>query len=111
MSKTQKIWMWIFIAMFALPEILFITSPALLMSILGKSFTNINSLVVNYDFFLAYPIYLLIIIATEFIGVAGLAVFSARLKKKIALILSGILLLWLLFIFAVVYITGFSMNW
>ena len=102
--------MWISVAMFALPEILFFTTPALLMSILGKSFTEISSLLVSYKFFLSYPLFLLFITAVEWVGVMGLLILSIKFNKKVFAILSGILLLWLFFVFGLVYIAGFSIN-
>ena len=110
MTKTQKIWLWIFIAMFALPEILFLTTPALLMSISGKSFSGISSLIINYKFFLDHPLYLLFIIAIEWIGALGIFVFNINFNKNLLAVLFGIILMWLLFVFGIVYITGFSMN-
>ena len=110
MTKLQKVWMWLSLAMFLVPEVLFFTTPALLMSFSGESFSQISSLVINYKFFLNYPIYLLIVIVVEFLGVLGLFLLSIKSNKILTTILSFAILLWLIFIFAIVYITGFSMS-
>jgi len=110
MTKTQKIWLWIFGLMFVVPEILFITTPALIMSIAGKSFSEISSFVINYSSFLKYPLLLLLIVVVEWIGVFGLFVLSIKINKKLLAILFGVILLWLFFIFVIVYVTGFSMS-
>jgi hypothetical protein len=110
MSKAQKIWLWIFIAMFAIPELLFFTTINLVMSFLGRSFLNLSSLVVNYEVFFQHPYYLLSILAVEWIGMAGLIAFSFKKQKIIIALLSLIILLWLSFAFCVVYVTGVSMN-
>ena len=110
MTRTQKIWMWIFIAMFAIPEILFLTTPALVSSFSGKSFSEISSLIVNYKFFLNNPLYLLFIVAIEWVGVLGALVLSIKSNKTVLSVLLGTILLWLFLAFGLVYITGFSMN-
>jgi hypothetical protein len=110
MSKVEKIWLWISVAMFAIPEILFFTSSALITSINGGNLYEFSSLVVNYKFFVRYPIYLLVIIVIEFLGILSLLVFSAKKKKILLAILLLLVLIWLFFIFAIVYVTGIKMS-
>lgn len=110
MSKVEKIWLWISLAMFLVPEVLFFTSPALMMSINGKSFSEINSLIIKYDIFFDYPIYLLVIIAIEFLGILSLLILNIKNKKTLFIILFSVILIWLFFAFALVYVTGIMMN-
>lgn len=110
MTKIQKIWLWIFIAMFALPEILFFTTPIMILDFSGKSFSDLSSLFINYSIFFNQPIFLLIIIAVEWIGILGLLMLGLRLNKKLFATLLLIILLWLSFIFSVIYVTGISMG-
>ena len=105
----KKIWLWIFVAMFAVPEILFFTTPVLVESISGKSFLNLSSLVINYGIFLRRPLYLLFIIAIEWIGIFGLLMTAIKRKKLLAII-PFVILVWLSFIFCIVYVTGVSMG-
>ena len=110
LSKIQKIWMWIFIAMFALPEILFFTTPSLMQSILGESFLKLSSPLINYSVFFAHPYYLLIIIFVEWLGILGLSILIIKSGKKILVIVPFLILIWLSFIFCLFYVTGISMN-
>jgi len=103
-SRREKIWLWISLAMFLVPEILFSTSPALWMSLNGKSFSEINSLLINYRVFWDHPMYSLIIIAIEFIGVFILFILSIKKRKILLAILLCAILAWLFFIFVVGYI-------
>jgi len=111
MSGKQKVWMWIFLAMFLIPEILFFTTPAMIMALAGKKFNEISSLFINYSFFLSNPLYLLTIIAVEFFGILSLLILSKKSKKYSLVTFLGIILLWLIFIFLITYVTGFSMGW
>lgn len=111
LSKTQKIWLWVSGAMFLIPEILFFTTPLLIQSLSGKSFLNLSSLFINYAIFFAHPLYLLLIIFFEWIGVLGLIILSIKLNKKILTTLSLIVLLWLSYAFCIVYITSISMGY
>lgn len=106
LSKVQKIWLWIFGAMFVVPEVLFFTTPMLIRAIYGESFYNLSSFIVNYRIFFSYPFYLLTIISIEILGVFGSLIISIRSNKKIISILLGIILFWLLFIFLLVYATS-----
>lgn len=110
MSKMQKGLLWLFGAMFLVPEILFFTTPSLISSLNGKSFLAISSLIVNYKIFFSHPFYLLTIIVVEWIGILGLFILCIRTNKKIIAILPFIVLLWLSFIFMIVYVTGVSMG-
>ena len=99
MTKMQKVWMWVFIAMFAVPEILFLTTPLSILSFTNNfSAMNINPPIyylVNSQFFTDQPIYLLLVIAIEWVGVLGLLLIGVKSKKRIPTILLGIVLLWL----------------
>jgi hypothetical protein len=76
MSKTEKIWMWIFIAMFAVPEILW----GNLIKVFGIYFFPIYK---NIQFFIDTPSLAFLVIAIEIIGVSG--VFYIINKKQVGL--------------------------
>jgi hypothetical protein len=99
MTKIQKTWMWVFIAMFALPEILFFNTPLALISLSSNfSASDINPpiyFLINPQFFIDYPVFSLLVMIIEWLGVLGLFVISIKFSKKIPAILLGIILLWL----------------
>ena len=105
-ASGQKIWMWIFIAMFAIPEILFSIILSSIINYHGKDFLTLSSLFVNGRFFINNPFYFFITIIIEMIGVLGLLVISVKTKKIIFIILLGIILLWLLLIFFLGYVSN-----
>jgi len=110
MKKLSKIWLWIFLAMFIVPEILFFTTVSLIRSIAGESFFSVSSLIINYGVFFDNPFYLILIIALEWIGILGLLILCIKSRKKVLSVLLSVILVWLSYVFCVVYVTGFSMN-
>ncbi len=114
MNKTTKTWLWIFIAMFAVPEILFFTTISAIASIISNfSETSIIPPIYYFfdkHFFADYPIFPLLIMIIEWIGVLKLLLISIKSNKKIISSLLGVILLWLSFIIYVGYVIGFSMS-
>jgi len=113
-SKLQKILLSIFAAMFFVPEILLFTTPSSILSI-ANNFSEMNikipiSYLINYQFFVDNPIYPLLIIVVEWVGILGLFILSIKSNKKILAILLGAVLLWLSFILFVGYVVGISMK-
>jgi hypothetical protein len=108
MTKTQKIWMWIFIAMFTIPEILFFFTPLSILSFTNNfSPTNIKPIAysfVNSQFFTDHPGYLLVAIIIEWLGALGLLIISFKSKKKIPSVMLLVVLLWLSFLIFVGYV-------
>ncbi len=106
MSKVQKIWLWVFVAMFVVPEILFYFTPLSILSFLNNfSETNIKSpiyYVVGQQFFTDHIGYLLLAMGIEWFGILGLLIMSIKFKKKILIIGLAILLLWFSAIFGIV---------
>lgn len=104
MTKKQKNWLWIFIAMFAVPEILFLNIISFILLFFGSKIPTIFSLIFKDYYF--NPMSFSIIIIVEFIGALGLFIFSIKFNKKLFAILFGIILLCLFFIFS--FIQAFS---
>ncbi len=105
----QKIWLWIFGAMFIIPEILF----SFVLSILDFLKVNINPLIyffINNQFFIDHPIYLLFANAIEWAGVLGLLVMSIKSKKIVFIFLLTAILLWLSLDFYFGYVLTITMN-
>jgi hypothetical protein len=96
--------MWVFIAMFAIPEILFSSIFLSVANLMGTNFNTLSSIFINDKIFSDKPIYLLIILIVEFIGALGLFVLTIKFNKKLFAILLGVVLLWLFIIFSIAYI-------
>lgn len=110
MTKMQKKLLWLFGAMFLIPEILF---SFILISIINFSNGNIKplySLIINEQFFIDNTIYLILFMFIEWIGILGLLILNIRLNKKLIATLLGIILLWMTFIIFVGYIISASMS-
>ncbi len=86
--------MWIFIAMFALPEILFLFTLSAF-DFFGINIVPLSSILFGRQFFSDHPIYLLLAHILEWLGALGLLVLSIKFNKKIFVILFSIILLWL----------------
>ncbi len=109
MSKTQKIWLWIFGAMFVVIEILF----SFILSIVGFFGKNISPLYmffVSQQFFIDHPLYLLVANAIEWAGVLGLLIISIKSKKRVLIVPLVIILLWLSLDFYLGYVLTITMN-
>lgn len=103
-TKLQKSLLWLFGAMFLIPEILFSSIPLSIANLLGTNFNTLSSFFINDKFFSDYPIYFLIILVIEFAGALGLLIFSIKFNKKLFAILLAVILLWLFCIFSIAYI-------
>jgi len=102
----QKTWLWDFIAMFAVPEILFLTTWSSIVNYSGKDFLTLSSFFIDSRFFINYPFYFFTTLIIELIGVVSLLVLSIKLNKKIFTVLFGIILLWLVFVFFLGYMAN-----
>lgn len=109
LTKKQKIWMWIFLAMFLIPEILFSILPSSIVNYTGKDFLTLSSIFVNSRFFINNPLYFFVALVIELISILGLLIISIKNNKKIFIILFGTILLWLLFVFFLAYVSN-SIN-
>ena len=106
LTKNQKTWMWIFIAMFAIPEITF----SFIISLIPIGMSPLYTVLINKQFFLDNPIYLLVSQFIELIGVLGLLYLSIKSKRKILSVLLSIVVLLLIFIAYVGFVVSFTMN-
>lgn len=106
LSKTQKVWLWIFGAMFIIPEIIFSVIPSSIINYSGKDFLTLVSLFTDDRFFINNPSYFFITLIIELVGVIGLLVISIKSNKKILSILLVIVLLWLAFISFLGYLSN-----
>ncbi len=103
LSKIQKTWLWIFGAMFVVPEVLF--SPIIsFASYLAKiSFSSLYSLGIKNNFLPDDSTYLFIAVIIELVGVLGLLIFSVKLKNKLSAIFLGLAFIFLCFMLFFLY--------
>ncbi len=94
LSKTQKIWVWIFGAMFVVPEVLW----GDLLRVMHIPFIPVFE---NSEFFASNPLIAYIIIIIEICGLGGLIYFINKYNGslKLKLLLNIILVLLLIFLF------------
>lgn len=93
------------------PEVLFFTTPLMMQSINGKSFSKLSSWLIDYSIFFDQPNCLLLIIGIEALGIIGLLIMNFKMNRNAAHSLPITILLvtslgWLLYIFALVYGTS-----
>ncbi|MDE2030817.1 MAG: hypothetical protein KGI58_00955 [Patescibacteria group bacterium] len=110
MTQKQKIWLWISLAMFIVPEVLFSFLLSSFLFFFGVSGPYLIGFLINPQFFVDNKDINLLLILIELFGILGLLIFNIRFNKNnsksiLSLILS-ILLLFTIFIFYV----GFSMR-
>jgi hypothetical protein len=111
LSKMQKTWLWVFGAMFVVPEALFFTTLNMIQAVHGKSFSELTSWLISYRIFFEHPGYLLTIIVIEGLGILGLLVMNFKINKKyfislpVAILLLGVLY-WLYSIYAFVDVSS-----
>ena len=105
-QKTQKIWLWIFLAMFLIPEILFFTILSSIINYSEKDFLTLSSFFINDRFFINNPFYFFIVLIFEWIGILGLLIINIKSKNKILAFILGIIFLWLSFISILAYISN-----
>ena len=91
MTKTQKIWLAIFLAMFLVPEVLW---GALLNAVTSVFGSPAHSIYYNLQAFDDQPILAYIIILTEIIAIIGLLIvnYTIQYKNKITKIVSYVVL-------------------
>src|ERR1700733_3660126 len=98
MSKMQKTCLWIFGAMFLVPESIFLILPSSIVNyFLGRDLLNIYSLFFDSHFFINNWFYFPKVLGIEFIGLLGLLIISIKSKKKELTILLAFTFLCFLF--------------
>jgi hypothetical protein len=113
-SKNQKVWLWVFGAMFVVPEVLFWFTPLAIMSFLNNfSSTSVKPLIyyfLDQQIFIDNLGYLFVILFLEWVGLFGLMILGIRLKKKLLSILLFIALIWVTLILSLAYAIS-NMGW
>ena len=111
MTKIQKVWLWVFSAMFIIPEILFSFIVSFFASLYGVgNFPFLYEYFINPQFFIDNPTYLFIILIIECLGMLGLLVWNVKFNnyryKIILTAITTLTLILLLFIFFVGYLVS-----
>ena len=110
MTKIQKVWLGIFLAMFIVPEVLFSFLVSTIFSLLGRKFYFIYQLFIKEQFFTDNPAYLFISICIEIIGLLGLLMFNIKYNKSKAKQIYSILLVFVLICLCVIFYIGYSIS-
>ena len=106
MSKTQKIWAWIFGAMFVVPEVLFLVIPSSIINYSNKLFLTLVTPFFDSKLFINSPKIFFVVLILELVGVLGLFVISVKSKKKLISVLLVVIFLWLAFLLFLAYISS-----
>lgn len=107
MIKIQKIWLGIFVAMFAVPEILFGFLTSAIASLFGKSTPALYQLFISQQFFIDHIVYSFVILGVEWLGILGLLIWNSKYKNNKAL---AVLLFILLFALSIIFYFGYSIS-
>lgn len=104
MTKIQKVWLWVSVLMFIIPEILFSFIVSFFASLYGVgNFPFLYEHFINPQFFIDNPIYLFIALSIECFGMLGLLIcnikFNHHKYKIIPTVIIALILILLLFIF------------
>ena len=108
MQKSQKIWLWVFLIMFFVPEIFFFFLTSW---IPGVSQLTDNHFFyerfINPQFFIDNSIYLFIALGVEFLGALGFLIWNVKFNnyryKILLTVISTLVLIFLLIIFFIGY--------
>ena len=108
MSKLQKIWLWVFVFMFFVPEVLFSFTVSFFTLFMGvENFPFLAQSFINPQFFVDNPVYLFIALSIECLGVLGLLIFNIKFNhhklKIVWTVISILVLALLIFIFYIGY--------
>jgi len=96
--------------MFVFPEIIFSFIMLSIVNFSNENMRPLYSLIIKEQFFIDHPIFLILFMAIEWIGILGLFLLSIKLNRKLLSILLGIILLWMSFVFYIGYIVNFLMS-
>lgn len=110
MEKNKKIWLWIGVALFVVPEALFSFLSGSIASLLGAGAWSVYSLLVGSQFASDHQGYLFIALFVECVGVFLTLIGNLKYNHTKWKNLFSVLLIFLfLFLFLVFYI-GYVMN-
>ena len=98
----QKGLLWLFGAMFLVPEILFLNLISFPLYFMGIKFSAPVLLLIGSDYSFT-PFYFLSILGIEILGLFGMSFISFKLNKKILSLFLGIIIFLLCVIFYFVY--------
>ena len=108
MTKIQKVWLWVSVFMFLIPEILFSFIVSFFASLYGVgNFPFFFFHFINSQFFIDNPTYLFFMLVIECLWVFGLLVWNVKFNnyryKIVLTTITALTLILLLFIFFVGY--------
>ncbi len=108
MTRLQKIWFWISLSLFLIPEILFSPLISLVAFFFGvENFPSLIYRFISQQFFLDNQFYSFIILIIEIVGVIGLLIYNKKFSRNISV---AILLFVILIILILLLYVGFSLR-
>ena len=111
MTKIQKVWLWVSVLMFLVPEILFSPIISFFDSLYGvENFPFLYKHFLNSQFFIDNSVYLFIVLGIEYLGVLGLLIWNIKFNKyKYKIILTVITTL-ILILLSFIFLVGYSVT-
>lgn len=110
MTKNQKLWFWVGLALFAVPEILFSFLVGSIASVFGKATWSIYSSLVGQQFIVDHQTYLFVALVIECIGVALVLIGNIKYSPARVKNLFTALLTLLLFALLLVLYVGYVVS-
>jgi len=111
MKKSQKIWLWVFIIMFIIPEIFF---SFIFSWVPGVSHFVNNHFFYEYfidpQFFVDNPIFLFIALSVEFLGALGIFIWNIKFNYSKYKIFLTIPIFFILVFLAFVFYVGYAVT-
>ncbi len=110
MNKYQKIWIWIFLGMFLIPELLFSPVISFVLFLFGIDLNYLMTKFVNQQFFTDNQIFIFIAVMVELLGVLGLLILNIKFNKNKLKNLYSILLFLLIILLTFIFYVGLSFR-
>lgn len=110
MTKNQKLWFWIGLALFAIPEILFSFLVGSIASVFGKATWSIYLSLVGQQFIVDHQAYLFVALIVECVGVALVLIGNIKYSPvRVKNVFTALLTLLLLALLLVLYV-GYAVS-
>ena len=111
MNKIQKIWLWVSMVMFLVPEIFFSPIISFFASLSGiTNFPFLYKYFIDLNFFSDNPIYLFIILSIEFLGALGLLIWNVKFNHYKYKIFLTVIITLIIFTLLLLFFVGYSVT-
>ncbi|MDO8659426.1 MAG: hypothetical protein Q7K54_02380 [Candidatus Parcubacteria bacterium] len=110
MTKQQKTWLYVFLAMFLVPEILFSFVISMTITFFGASFQGLSRFFINQQFIIDHPEYVLTFLFIEIVGTLGLLILNLKLNTNKSRTVVTTLLSVILIIIVYAFFLGYGLR-